>query len=118
MSASALPFLQAQLTYYGATTLLFLGVIGNICIVLIFRTKHRNACSMYLMSAAVMNIISLSFVISQYVYTYAYGDLTVRSLVDCRIRTYLGNVWDQMARYFVVLACIDRYILTRDDIHI
>jgi hypothetical protein len=30
----------------------------------------------------------------------------------CRIRYYLSNVWDQMARYFIVLACIDGFLLT------
>ena len=118
MSTAILPFAQAQLTYYGATTLLILGVIGNICIVLIFNQHNRNACSMYLMGAAVMNIISLTFAIPQNIYSSAYGDLKIRSLIYCRIRNYLGNVWGQMARFFIVLACIDRYTLTSENVNI
>jgi hypothetical protein len=117
MSTSVLLFVQAQLTYYGATALLALGVTGNTCIVLLFSQRNRNACSMYLMGASVMNIVSLSFSVPHNIYTYAYGDLTIRSLVYCRIRNYLGNVWGQIARFFIVLACIDRYVLTSDNVN-
>lgn len=117
MSAAVLPFIQAQLTYYGGTTALVLGVIGNALVVLLFSKNHRNACSMCLMWASVMNICSLSYSIPQNIYTYAYGDLTVRSLIYCRIRNYLGNVWGQMARFFILLACVDRYVLTNGDIN-
>jgi hypothetical protein len=68
------------------------------------------------MGAAVMNIFSLSLAIPANVYLYAYGDLTVRSLVYCRMRNYLGNVWGQMARFCIVLACFDRYVLTSDNV--
>jgi hypothetical protein len=118
MSAAVLPFVQAQLTYYGATTVLVLGVIGNAFVVLLFSRKNPNACSMYLICASVMNIMSLTYSIPQNVYTYAYGDLTTRSLVYCRIRNYLGNVWGQMARFFIVLACMDRYVLTSSNANI
>jgi hypothetical protein len=112
MATSSLTFVQNQIVYYGTTTLLILGNIGNVCIVLIFSRNRRNACSMYLIAAAVMNIASLSFNIPNYLYNSTYGDPTVNSLIYCKLRFYLANAWGQMSKYFIVFACIDRYVLT------
>jgi hypothetical protein len=97
---------------YGSTTLLALGNLGNFAIVLISSKNRRNACTMHLIAGAVMNIMSLSFNIAQYLYKGAYGDPTGTLLVYCKLRSYLANVWGQMSRCFIVFACIDRYVLT------
>jgi hypothetical protein len=112
MAASSLTFVQNQIIYYGATTLLVLSSIGNACIVLIFSRNRRNPCSMYLIAAAVMNTVILCFNTPTYLYTSTYGDPTANSLIFCKLRFYLANVWGEMSRYFMVFACIDRYALT------
>ena len=113
MSSSLLPFVQVQLIRIGLPTLLILGTIGNAFIILLF-TKHRkNACSMYLLSGAVMNIVYLTYNILLTLHTTYYVDPALLSPVFCRFRSYLSHVWGQMARCFIVLACIERFILTR-----
>jgi hypothetical protein len=36
----------------------------------------------------------------------------------CRLRFYSGHVWSQIARYMIVLACINRYILTTNNVRL
>jgi hypothetical protein len=112
MSASTLIFVQNQIIYYGFTSLLVLGSLGNTCIVLVFNQHRRNPCSMYLIAGTVMNNFFLSFNVPHYLYSYVYGDPTASSLVYCKLRSYLVGAWGQTARYCIVSACIDRYALT------
>jgi hypothetical protein len=111
-SSSLLPLLQMQLTRYGMITILVLGNMGNAFVTLLFSRHHKNACSMYLLYAAVMNNVFLLANVPLQDYVTYYGDPTVGSPIFCKLRYYLPNVWGQMARYFVVLACIDRFAAT------
>jgi hypothetical protein len=112
MSSSVLPVLQVQLNRYGLPVILILGNIGNIFIVLLFSKHRRNACSMYLKWAAVMNSAFITLNIPIALYTIDYGDPTVRSEVFCKVRFYLYHAWGQISRYLLVLACADRFWLT------
>jgi hypothetical protein len=60
----------------------------------------------------VMNTVVLCFNTPTYLYTSTYGDPTANSLIFCKLRFYLANVWGEMARYCILCACIDRYALT------
>jgi len=89
-----------------------LGCTGNAYVVFVFLKNRKNACAIFLLSAALMNIIYLAFSIPLTVYTYEYGDPSLNSMVLCKLRYYLFHIWGQMSRYFIVLACIDRFALT------
>jgi hypothetical protein len=112
MSTSLLPVVQIQLVRYGITTIMFLGCTGNAYVVFAFLKHYKNPCSILLLSAAVMNIIYLGLSIPLNVYTYEHGDPSLYSMGLCKSRYYLFHVWGQMSRYFIVLACIDRFALT------
>jgi len=112
MSASSLPVLQRYLNQYGMPICLILGNIGNTFIIFILKKRQQNACSMYLLNAAIMNIIFLTFNILLLTYTYNYGDPTSQSLIFCKLRRFLLHVVGQISRYFIVLACIDRFAVT------
>ncbi|CAF1264792.1 unnamed protein product [Adineta steineri] len=112
MSTALLPVIQTQLVRFGTTVILFLGCFGNGYVVFLFIRHRKNACAMFLLSAAVMNIIYLVFSIPLTVYTYEYGDPSLYSMSLCKLRYYLFHVWGQMSRYFILLACIDRFALT------
>lgn len=112
MSTSLLSVAQVQLTRYGSSLLLLLGTIGNVLILCIFSKNSRNACKIYLMGSAVMNTVSLFFNVPIYHITAIYGDPTSNSIVVCKLRSYLAHVFGQMARYFFVMACIDRFVVT------
>jgi hypothetical protein len=112
MSTSLLPVIQIQLVRYGITTIMFLGCTGNAYVVFAFLKHYKNPCAMLLLCAAMMNIIYLGLSIPLNVYTYEHGDPSLYSMGLCKSRYYLFHVWGQMSRYFIVLACIDRFALT------
>ncbi|CAF1447582.1 unnamed protein product, partial [Adineta steineri] len=109
MSSSSLALVQLQLDRYGLLTILILGNIGNVFIMFLFKNHWKNPCAMYLMSTALTNILLLTFNIPMALYSFDYGDPASNSMVLCKLRPYLSNVWSQMGRYFVALACIDRF---------
>ncbi|CAF1230463.1 unnamed protein product [Adineta steineri] len=117
MSATILPFIQTQITRYGMSALIIFGNIGNILIVLLFYQRRKNSCAMYLLCAAIVYSATVTFNGVINVYTLDYGDPTARSLFLCKFRSYIPHVWNQSGRYLTVLACIDRYMWTRDDAH-
>ncbi|CAF0954226.1 unnamed protein product [Adineta steineri] len=112
MSSSLLPLLQVQLNQYVLPIIIILGNIGNAFIVVLFIQHRRNSCSMYLILGAIMNSAFMTLNIPITLYTINYGDPTIRSLSFCKIRFYLYHVWGQIARYAIVLACVDRFIMT------
>jgi hypothetical protein len=112
MSSSLLPSIQALLVRYGITTIMVLGCIGNVCVVFFFSKHHKNACALFLLNAAAMNIIYLTLSVPLTVYTYEYGDPSLNSMALCKLRYYLFHVWGQISRYSIALACIDRFAVT------
>ncbi|CAF1351228.1 unnamed protein product [Adineta steineri] len=108
MSSSSLAPVQLQVDRYGLLTILIFGNIGNVFIMFLFKNHWKNPCAVYLMSAAVTNILLLTFNIPMALYSFDYGDPASNSMVLCKLRPYLSNVWSQMGRYFVALAYIDR----------
>lgn len=117
MSSSILPYIQAQITRYGTSTLMILGNIGNILIIILFYRRRQNACSMYLLCAAMMSNASLTFNGVMALYVLDYGDPTVRSIFLCKFRIYFGHILGQIGRYLAVVACIDRYMWTKNYAH-
>lgn len=117
MSTDFLLIIQEYITCYGMGILLILGNIGNIFVLIIFQRRRKTACSIYLSSAALINIIYLTFNIPIYISKYFHNDLTMKSLVFCKLRFYLSHVFGQMGRYFVILACFDRYLITNINFH-
>jgi hypothetical protein len=115
MSSSVLIFLQAQLTHYGMPLILILGGIGNIFNVIIFGQRRHNSCSMYLLCAALMNFLATTFGLSILLYTFDHMEAANSSLSICKSRFYISHAWGQTARSFIVLACVDRYVLSSND---
>lgn len=117
-SSPLLLLVQTQLTRYGMTSILILGNIGNIFVAFLFSAHRKNACSMYLLGTVIMNNIFLLSNIPLQVYVVNHGDPTLSSLISCKLRYYLPHVWGQMARYFLVLACIDRFAMTSANVRL
>ncbi|CAF1327997.1 unnamed protein product [Adineta ricciae] len=112
MSTSVLSFIQAQFVRYGMAIILVFGCFGNVYAVFFFIRQRKNVCALFLLSAAFMNILYLIFNIPINVYSYEFGDPSRYSMTLCKLRYYIFHVWGQMSRYFILLACIDRYALT------
>lgn len=112
MPASIYGYLQRQLNRYVVPTIIILGDIGNIFVVILFNRRRKNSCSTYILWSAIMNSIAITFNIVYTLYIVNNGDPTPYSLVLCKIRPYIPQVFSQTGRYFTILACIDRFILT------
>jgi hypothetical protein len=112
MSSSIFSFLQLQVNRYIIPTIIILGDIGNILILILFSQRRKNSCSMYILLAAVMNSVAITFNVIYTLYIVNYGDPTIYSLILCKLRPYIPQVFSQTARYLNILACIDRFILT------
>jgi hypothetical protein len=112
MSSTSLPFIQTQITLYGTTTLMVLGCFGNAYVIFLFSKHHKNACAIYLMCAASMNILYLGLSVPYGLYVYVHGDPSLHSMGLCKMRFYLFHVWGQISRYSIAIACIDRFALT------
>ncbi|CAF1182333.1 unnamed protein product [Adineta steineri] len=112
MSSPTLTAIQTQINFYVNPAVAILGGIGNIFVIIIFSQQHRNACFLYLVTAAIFNTIYLGFNrILQYVPFY-YLDETARAFFLCKLRFYAPTVLGQVAKTMIVFACIDRYMIT------
>ncbi|CAF0793868.1 unnamed protein product [Rotaria sordida] len=118
MSTSLLPVIQTELNRYGLSIIFIFGTIGNSFIIILFRKYRQKSCSMYLFWSSIINNLYLLLAIPPTLYSISYGDLNSRSLTYCKLRFYLTNTLGQSARYFVILVCIDRFILTTTNVHI
>ncbi|CAF1407593.1 unnamed protein product [Adineta steineri] len=91
-----------------------LGDIGNIFIVIIFLQHKQNACAIYLISAAILNSIYITFNRFVQYFPFYYSDETLRAFVLCKIRLYLPSIIGQLAKTMIVFACIDRFMITNN----
>lgn len=116
MSTSLLPTIQTELNRYGLSIIFAFGIIGNCWFIILFGRHQQKSCSMYLLWSSVINNIYLILAIPPTLYSLDYGDLNSRSLIYCKLRFYLTNTLGQTARYYIILACIDRYIITVNNV--
>ncbi|CAF1200613.1 unnamed protein product [Adineta steineri] len=112
MTSPTLTAIQTQLNFYVNPTVAILGGIGNMFVTIIFTRQHQNACSLYLVIAAIFNTFYLGFNRVLQYFPFYYLDGTVRAFFLCKLRGYLPTVLGQVAKTMIVFACIDRYMIT------
>jgi hypothetical protein len=114
MSSSILTTIQTQVNLYGYSISMILGNIGNVFIVILFNRQQKSACSIYLISGAIVNNIYLLFLGFVELFPLTYNNGTVFAFALCKLRSYIPTVVGQVAKSMIVLACIDRYMITSD----
>ncbi|CAF1058061.1 unnamed protein product [Adineta steineri] len=114
MSSSILSAVQYDINFYGNLVFMIFGTIGNIFIIILFNKHHQNACAIYLKYSAIVNTINLIYYIPLRIFPIDYSRGTRDVLILCKITIYIPNVIGQIAKTFVVMACIDRYLITSD----
>jgi hypothetical protein len=114
MSSSTLTTIQNQLTIYGYTIFMIMGNIGNVFIVIIFSPQRQTPCAIYLICAAVVNTVYLTFDGIASIFILYYPDRTTLVISFCKIHSYLLNVIGQVPKTLLILACIDRFLITSD----
>jgi len=110
MSSSTLGTIQTQLNLYAYPFFMIFGSIGNVFILILLSRRRQNACSIYLISSAIMNILYL--LTDGFFRIFAvYNDGTIRAIILCKMSNYIPTVTGQVTKTMVVLACIDRYLV-------
>ncbi|CAF1021634.1 unnamed protein product [Didymodactylos carnosus] len=101
------------MTRCGLVPILILGGIGNILNILVFNRKvlRFTSCSVYLLAASVVNLLSLSFGIIPSIYTINRINPDTYSMIYCKLGLYFLHASLMMGRSYLVLACIDRCTL-------
>ncbi len=113
ISSSTLTTIQTQLIFYGYSASMVLGSIGNVFILIIFSRHRQNACPIYLMTSAIINILYL--LASGFFETFPFhDDRTIGAIILCKFSGYIPGVIAQVTKTMLVLACIDRYLITNN----
>ncbi|CAF1013768.1 unnamed protein product [Adineta steineri] len=126
MSASSqsqilyLNFVTRELNRYIPLVFLILGTIGNVLNILVFTrpTLRANPCSIYFISGSIMNFFSLYIgLITPFLALYNL-DPTVMFDSLCKIRYYFRYSTITLSTWFILLACVDRYVSSSAHVHI
>jgi len=120
MSVTNLPYIQQQMIRYGTGTCYALGIVGNVCNLIMF-TRHRyrhTPSSVYFLALSTIAIIYLNWTLVPSFYTLNYIDPQTYSFFYCKVKGYLTHVLGQSNRFIVVAACIDRYFATQTNVRI
>ncbi len=111
---SSLAIVQEYFTRYGMSTYLILGNFGNLFNIIIFcqRSHRNNSCSLYLLTASIMNIFIINFGVIPTIYSLNHRDPESYSIIYCKLRLYLLHSTLMISRSMIVLACIDRFAVS------
>jgi hypothetical protein len=115
-----LNFVTSQLNHYIPLCFLVLGTIGNISNILVFTRPllRTNPCSIYFISSSIINFIALYVgLITPFLQLYNL-DPTQTIAILCKIRYYLRYSTITLSTWYILLACIDRYISTSMNVNI
>jgi hypothetical protein len=93
---------------------MILGNIGNVFIAIIFSRQRPSACALYLITSAVVNSVYLTFEGITSIVTLYYPDKTTLTIAFCKIYSYTLNFVGQVPKTMLILACIDRFLITSD----
>ncbi|UJR25950.1 hypothetical protein I4U23_007298 [Adineta vaga] len=100
--------------------LLIAGTFGHICNIIIFskRTQRTNPIAIYFLSSTIANIVVLYIgVFVRYLQdNYSIDPVNNISAV-CRIRSFLFYSSLSLSNWYILLATIDRYLISSDNNH-
>lgn len=120
MAVTILPSIQLAIIIYVVNFYLALGIIGNLfnCIIFLRHSYRKAPTSFYFLCASIFSLFYLPWTVFPFIYSLNHADPHVESLVYCKMRLYLTHVSGQIIRFFVVFACIDRYVTTQANVRI
>lgn len=115
--ATANPFASIQnlLTQYTFIIIFIVGNFSNLANILVFLQKslRANACSWYFVLVSLGHLVFLYCgLLPRIISIWSGFDLTRTSIIACQIRIYFLTISLLMARYFLCLISIDRWMIT------
>lgn len=117
VTTTANPFASIQnlLTQYTFIIIFIVGNFSNLANILVFLQKslRSNACSWYFVLVSLGHLVFLySGLLPRIISTLSGFDLSRTSIIYCQIRIYFLTISLLMARYFLCLISIDRWMIT------
>ncbi|CAF1142494.1 unnamed protein product [Adineta ricciae] len=116
MSAAAFLYaFQRNLFKYVGPLLIGIGTTSCLLNLLVFtqNTLRKNPCAIYLITVNSVNLMILYFIPLPIVFSSGYGvDPSGNNLVFCRLRFYLGFLLSSWESSCLILASIDRTLVT------
>lgn len=119
--ASQLERIQLRLFQYEVPFIFALGIVGNFASIITFarRTLRKNVCSWYFISLSLAHLVLLLCVCLPRIISATTGyDFARYSIVFCKIRAYATDSSLTLARHFLCLISIDRWLVTSSHINI
>ncbi|UJR22962.1 hypothetical protein I4U23_025989 [Adineta vaga] len=98
--------------------LLIIGTFGHICNLLIFSkpNQRKNPTSLYFFANTITNLIALYLgMLIRYLQDIANIDLVNSYLVICKLRSYFLYLSFSLSNWYIVLATIDRYLISSEN---
>ena len=90
MSTSTLIYIQTQMNFYAYPIIMVFGSTGNMFIFIFFHQKRQNPCSIYLMHAAITNLMySIDLWFLSNIFPVSYYDQTLHALILCKSLLYI-----------------------------
>ena len=114
-TSNSLTIIQYLITEYTFTVIFILGNFSNLSNIIVFLQKslRSNACSWYFALLSLGHLVFLYFgCLTRILTAWTGQDLTRTSIIYCRIRIYFLTISLLMARYFLCLISIDRWMVT------
>ncbi|CAF3855328.1 unnamed protein product [Adineta steineri] len=120
MAVTILPLIQQEITRYGMTTYLVVGIIGNMfnCIMFTRHSYRRTPSSIYLLFLSICGFIYLPWSTVPIIYALDHIDPQTQSIVICKTRLYISHTLGLFIRFCLVFACADRFFVTRPNVRI
>ncbi|CAF4065817.1 unnamed protein product, partial [Adineta steineri] len=107
--------IQVQIIRYEEPVILVLGNLGNVANILIFgrRDLRKNVCSWYFICLSLSHLILLDLVCLSRIIITSTGDNVFQYISSlCKFRAYGFELSFNLARYFLCLVSIDRWMIT------
>lgn len=116
-AALSFVFITNQINNYAYRIFMPFGIIGNLLIIILLSRQRQNACALYLISSAAINNIHLLFTGFVYIFPVDYSDQSIGKQVMCKMQMYIPSCTGQIPKMLLILACIDRYLITSENAH-
>ncbi|CAF1175271.1 unnamed protein product [Adineta steineri] len=114
-----LDFISKQFNRYLATIIFLFGVIGNIlnCLVLSQRRLRLNPCATLFLISSFIDLISIVVGLTTRILAGWNLDPTTSISWICKIRTFITFSTRTLAIWIIMLAAVDRWLLSSMDFH-
>jgi hypothetical protein len=106
------------LNRYFSLFIFFFGVIGNILNILILtqRSIRSNSCILLFLISSIANLISLLSGLTSRIFSSWQVDLTETNDILCKLRAFFTFTSRTIALWLIMLATIDRWIISSNNI--